>query len=687
MSQFPANVSTALSKLRAQVFALDSMAAPTVGFDRTQRASGMDFREPATIVERYGDVLQEAVLSNSHGRDFIWLGIIDWAYRIQRPQHLSTHLADLGNRVFYVSIEFERADTRGRFRLINSPHPGVFELRLRVAGEVPAGIYRGFTREQTIEINASLEEASTVLGVRAPVVVVQYPSWYPVAVGVPGGTVLYDCIDLVAGFENIPSTIVEIEKRLLQQADIVVTASGPLAKSLSEQRSSVVVRNAAEVGFFAKSTRNRVNASGTPVIGYFGAVAQWFAIDWITRCARAHPDWHFVIGGRIEGADIAEARTLPNVRFQGEIPYSELPDFLATFDVAVIPFKLTRLVECVNPVKLYEYMSQGKPVVSAALPEVLDATDMVYIARNERDFEQQISLALAEDCPELQERRRAWAMEHTWASRAAIFAETLANVTPKVSIAVLAYNNWNLTRACLHSVLTFSDYPNLEIIVVDNASTDETRERLEELRIRDPRLRVILNDANLGFAAGNNVGLRAATGEYVILLNNDTYVTRGWVRDLIRPLMLDQKVGLVGPLTNNIGNEQKLSMNYDTMPEMASAARRITRKYPRRRLDTNCVAFFCVGMKRALLHEIGMIEEAYGIGFFEDDDFCRRVLEAGYKIVVVDDVFVHHELSAAFKTFTGEEKAALMERNKSIFEQRWGPWTPHAYRNEPGFGA
>src|SRR5262249_45459242 len=151
-----------------------------------------------------------------------------------------------------------------------------------------------------------------------------------------------------------------------------------------------------------------------------------------------------------------------------------------------------------------------------------------------------------------------------------------------------------------------------------------------------------------GFAGGNNVGLRAARGDYVILLNNDTVVTRGWVRDLIRPMQLDPKIGLAGPLTNKIGNEQKIKAVYHDMPEMHQWARDWVRGRLRRVYEAETLAFFCVAIRRGVLQDIGLLDEAYEVGFFEDDDYCRRVRQAGYRLVIADDVFIHHHLSVSF---------------------------------------
>lgn len=619
------------------------------------------------------------------GPDVIWLGVIDWHYRIQRPQHLAANLADLGARVFYVSLVFEPPDDNGRFRIIESPHPGVFEVRMRFPDNASENLYRGLSTGAVSELQLGLDELIAVLGIGAPVIVVEHPAWQPVACGVPGGTVLYDCLDLATGFSTAAKSTATYEAAMLATADLVVAASRPLIEHIAPLRSSVLVRNAADVEFFAQGFTDRPPGE-RPVIGYFGAIAEWFNIGWIESCAAARPDWDFRLVGRTDGCNVSRAAKLPNVRFYGEKPYRELPLFLREVDVAVIPFRMIELIKCTNPVKLYEYMAAGKSVVAAPMPEVIEATELAYIAEDAQSFADRIAQALAEDSTELRLRRLAWARQHTWDSRSRQLKEAIEATVPLVSVVILTYNNWEYTSACLAAVLGCSDYPNLEIIVVDNASSDQTREQLRGLERRGPRVRVVLNDANLGFAAGNNVGLRLARGEFVILLNNDTVVTRGWVRDLIRPMQLDPRIGLTGPLTNNIGNEQKVKPGYGDIEEMHRWARRFVRGRLRRTFDTGNLAFFCVAIRRGVLEGVGLLDEVYGIGFFEDDDYCRRVRQADYRLVIADDVFVHHHLSASTAMLGHQAKDELMARNKAVFEERWGPWQPHRYRDEPGFG-
>jgi GT2 family glycosyltransferase len=86
-------------------------------------------------------------------------------------------------------------------------------------------------------------------------------------------------------------------------------------------------------------------------------------------------------------------------------------------------------------------------------------------------------------------------------------------------------------------------------------------------------------------------------------------------------------------------------------------------------------------MPRRVLETVGELDEAFGIGFFEDDDYCRRVEQAGFRVACAEDVFVHHHLSASFAKMQSEEKRELFERNKRTYEAKWGTWTPHVYRD------
>jgi GT2 family glycosyltransferase len=425
------------------------------------------------------------------------------------------------------------------------------------------------------------------------------------------------------------------------------------------------------------------------VIGYFGAIAEWFDLELVRKVALAHPDKRVLLIGS-DTAGAAEALAgLPNVRFVGEVPYARLPYWLHGFDVALLPFRVIDLTMATNPVKVYEYLAAGKPVVAVDLPEMAQFDGLVRVARDHEDFVAGVAAALdvhatpaaAEDAV----ARRLFAEGQTWSHRALELDSALATIEePLVSVVVLTYNNLDFSRNCLFSIEEYSDYPNLEVIVVDNASADGSVEWLREWE-QEPsraghRRRLVLNEANLGFAAGNNVGLRVATGEFLVMLNNDTYVTRGWVRTLCAHLRRDRTLGIVGPVTNNIGNEAKLEIGYDDIVAMHRVAGEYTRAHPGGEIALRTAAFFCVAMPRHVFERVGELDEAFGVGFFEDDDYCRRVELAGWRVACAEDVFVHHHLSASFDQLKAEAKKKLFDANKAIYEAKWGAWQPHEYR-------
>ncbi len=399
--------------------------------------------------------------------------------------------------------------------------------------------------------------------------------------------------------------------------------------------------------------------------------------------AKRHPECSVLL----IGADTVNAKTklgkLPNVTFTGEVAYQKLPFYLHAIDVCLLPFKVIPLTMATNPVKVYEYLSAGKPVVTVDLPEMAQFDELVYPAADEKTFLAAVDAILSHPEPEgLIERRKAFAAEQTWAHRCETLLEHVESIInePLASVIVVTYNNLNLTRACLSSLDEFSHYTNLEIIVVDNASSDNSPEFLKEWVAGGDNRKLILNDDNRGFAAANNQGLEIAQGEFLTLLNNDTHVTPGWIRTLIKHLQRDATLGLIGPVTNNIGNQAKIDISYNGMKEMLIKSAEYTRRHIGETYPLRTAAFFCVMMSRSTYELVGPLDEAFGRGFFEDDDYCRRIEQLGLRIVCAEDVFIHHQLSASFNKLKQKDKQQLFQDNKKIYEEKWGTWIHHEHR-------
>jgi GT2 family glycosyltransferase len=272
-----------------------------------------------------------------------------------------------------------------------------------------------------------------------------------------------------------------------------------------------------------------------------------------------------------------------------------------------------------------------------------------------------------------------------WSERAQTLLQALARrPEPTVSLVIVAYNGLELTRACLESVEHKSDYPAIEVVVVDNASTDGTSAFLQQWAQIRPWARIVLNEKNRGFPAATNQGLEQASGEYFVILNNDVVVTHGWLRTLINHLRRDPTIGMIGPVTNNIGNEARVPTTYRTIEEMAAEARVLTLGSVGQTFPIRTLAFFCVMIPQQVYELAGPLDEGFGIGFFEDDDYCRRVEQLGYRIVCAEDVFVHHHMAASFSTLAPRIRRDIFEASRRRYETKWGAWTPHGYRARGG---
>ena len=238
-----------------------------------------------------------------------------------------------------------------------------------------------------------------------------------------------------------------------------------------------------------------------------------------------------------------------------------------------------------------------------------------------------------------------------------------------VSIIILTYNRLDVTKLCLESIRRHTPEPH-EIIIIDNGSTDGSRGWLRERATLQHGIRLVENRQNLGFAAGCNQGMRLARGDYLLLLNNDTMVTEGWLSALLEPFA-DPGVGIVGPMTNSAsGIQQWPCCNYGSLQEFEQFAADFRQNHRFWWIPTRRVVGFCMLFRRSLMEQIGLLDEQFGSGNFEDDDYSLRAALAGYRNLIVGDLFIHHEGSATFDGNRINYREALL-RNQAIFNDKW----------------
>jgi len=239
------------------------------------------------------------------------------------------------------------------------------------------------------------------------------------------------------------------------------------------------------------------------------------------------------------------------------------------------------------------------------------------------------------------------------------------------SIIILTFNQLEYTKKCMESIQEHTPEPH-EIIVVDNGSTDGTREYLIKLAQDRSEIQLILNDRNRGFAAGNNQALEKAKGDYILLLNNDVVVTQGWLGTMIEHLNNTPDAGMVGPMSNSVSGPQLVKdVPYgDSLDDMQAFAQDFTFENRGKTIEHMRLVGFCLLIRKEVIDVIGCLDENYLSGNFEDDDLCLRSSIAGYKNIIASYVFVHHFGSMTFKE-NAIDYSVTMKANRSYFLGKW----------------
>ncbi|UCH09868.1 MAG: glycosyltransferase [Fidelibacterota bacterium] len=362
----------------------------------------------------------------------------------------------------------------------------------------------------------------------------------------------------------------------------------------------------------------------------------------------------------------------------------------AALDIGLAPLAATQFNEAKSDEKFLEYASQRTAGIYSYLEpyqgSVIDGHTGIYVkGADSAEWYEKIKYLI--DNSEKRRQIQEQAYEYVTNQRnvvvgareiAQLYSQILAGSSPipelgfnaMVSIIILTHNAVDYTRRCVDSIQQHTNYPH-EIIFVDNGSTDGTKDYLRSIAVSNPNCRLIDNETNLGFAAGNNQGVSAARGAYVLLLNNDVIVGDGWLESLVNALERDERIGLVGPITNYISGRQRLAdIPYKSDAEyfgFAATVRTANRGKvtPRRR-----IAGFAILTRKSLYDELGGLDEDFGSGNFEDDDFCLRAREKGYAIMVDESTYLHHFGSRSFVENRIDYGASL-KRNEKLFRTKW----------------
>ncbi|MFH2070038.1 MAG: glycosyltransferase family 2 protein [Elusimicrobiota bacterium] len=234
------------------------------------------------------------------------------------------------------------------------------------------------------------------------------------------------------------------------------------------------------------------------------------------------------------------------------------------------------------------------------------------------------------------------------------------------SIIIIAYNGMKYTRECIESFKKHTRLP-YELILIDNGSAGGTKRYLKSVK----KAKLVLNSENLSFAKAVNIGLKRCRGDYIVLLNNDVVLTDGWLDGMIKCIESNKAIGIVGPCTNAAVGQQVVpgTKKLKTAVDIQMCAHALKLANPGTYYDVHRVIAFCTLIKREVLDKTGFLDERFNWGGYEDYDYCLRVRQMGYKIMVAGDVFVYHHCGKTAGAVPGYEK--LRETNRHIFIDKW----------------
>lgn len=249
---------------------------------------------------------------------------------------------------------------------------------------------------------------------------------------IPNKGVIYDCVDRHSAYKGMidPDTVDRMEEDLARKASMVFCTSSGLYDTLTiYNKKTKLIPNGAAYEIFSKGQGRPDKKENGPVFGFVGMLQECIDYDCIEALAKAFPHGKVVlIGGLLPGVDVSALKKYSNIVFKGLLPQENLPDHIREFDVCLNVFREGRLSKDVSPLKFYEYLATGKPIVSTKEPlQVADYEDVVYIAENISDFVVKSRQALEEDDPEKREKRIRYGKNCSWDERVREMEKILVN--------------------------------------------------------------------------------------------------------------------------------------------------------------------------------------------------------------------------------------------------------------------
>lgn len=362
--------------------------------------------------------------------DFIFFNILRWNDLFQRPHHFATGLGKRGYRVFWVNVRITPAESFSGTTKLTTLTENVFELQLAGLG---GEIYHYAWNEPVVELMTDMiDQLRRLTGMDRVVQFVNFPGWLPLVQRLRqrfDWPILYDCHDDHYAFAELyGQRVAGYEHALTQKCDLLVTSGRVLHETkLTDRNDAVLILNAADYDtFHGAPSQGLLDHLPRPIIGFFGALADWLDVEWVAEAARRFPTWSFVYIGS-EGFAREETReqwraatSAANVHVFPQANLKQLAAYLAQFDVCIMPFHDQPITRSMHAVKIYEYLAAGKHVLVPALPETRQFAEqglLVTYENREQSFELLQRLVNEPPSPEEILKRTTFAAQNDWSDR------------------------------------------------------------------------------------------------------------------------------------------------------------------------------------------------------------------------------------------------------------------------------
>jgi UDP-galactopyranose mutase len=346
--------------------------------------------------------------------DVICLSHLRWNFVFQRPQHLMTRCAR-ERRVYFVEEPVSAAAGAA---------PTLQIQQARALSIVTPSLPADLTGPEAVAAQRRLLD-ELVCGER----IRDYALWYYTPMALPftdhlcPRAIVFDCMDELSAFKDAPSDLREHDAELMRRATVVFTGGWSIYEARRHAHPNIhAFPSSVDVAHFAQARGRRVDPPDQasipgPRLGFFGVIDERMDLDLVAGVAAARPDWHLIMVGPVVKIDPGTLPVRDNIHYLGGKDYGALPNYIAGWDVALLPFARNEATRFISPTKTLEYMAAGKPIVSTPIQDVVrpyGQQGLVRIAATVPAFVRACTAAMAENIGARHRQADAFLRQTSW---------------------------------------------------------------------------------------------------------------------------------------------------------------------------------------------------------------------------------------------------------------------------------